>query len=161
MTITHLKPLSLIEIVFLATCLTLIDQASKHLAPIMENFTIFNLWSLMLHIHPNANFGMVYGIGSASEWTSIVHYSTLMLVVIFLIKYSTKLFSNFLSTIGSILLIAGAAGNGLDRFMYGHIQDFICISYGYIHFVFNLADLYLIVSVFLIGLTFKTQPSTV
>ena len=54
------------------------------------------------------------------------------------------------------MLAAGAVGNAIDRFLYGYVIDFFYISA--IHFpVFNVADCYVTVSIFLFILYYRKE----
>ncbi len=64
--------------------------------------------------------------------------------------------------IGFVLVIAGAIGNLVDRFAYGHVVDFILFhTQSWSFAVFNLADSYITVGAALIAFEelFRSEPS--
>jgi signal peptidase II len=72
---------------------------------------------------------------------------SLTLLFAIIVFYFFKISKTFLATILFAILTAGAAGNLLDRFLHGAVIDFISIgSFP----IFNLADSYITISVFLI-----------
>lgn len=86
--------------------------------------------------HPALNSGVAFGIGENIPIISIIIvYLTLALMVI-------KSKSGF----GEMLLLAGGAGNILDRLIYGKIVDWIRFG----NLWFNLADVYLVGGIALI-----------
>lgn len=58
------------------------------------------------------------------------------------------------------LIIGGALGNALDRAIYGAVADFISLhAFGYYWYVFNIADMAIVVGVGLLFLSaFRPQP---
>lgn len=86
--------------------------------------------------HPALNSGVAFGIGENIPIISIIIvYLTLALMVI-------KSKSGF----GEMLLLAGGAGNILDRLIYGKIVDWIRFG----NLWFNLADGYIVAGIILI-----------
>lgn len=86
--------------------------------------------------HPALNSGVAFGIGENIPIISIIIvYLTLALMVI-------KSKSGF----GEMLLLAGGAGNILDRLIYGKIIDWM--KFG--NLWFNLADGYIVAGTILI-----------
>lgn len=72
---------------------------------------------------------------------------TFLLLIAIITFFVLKIPKTSLSTILFAILTAGAAGNLLDRFLHGAVIDFISIgSFP----IFNLADSYITISVFLI-----------
>ncbi len=60
--------------------------------------------------------------------------------------------SRWMAHLGFALVIAGAFGNLIDRFLYGHVIDFVLFHVGTWSFaVFNLADSFITVGAVLIG----------
>lgn len=137
---------------FLISFIIFIDQMSKLMAvkylkssrpyPIVENF---------LHFNYVENRGAAFGI---LEHRRLFFVIITLSIILFLSFYLVKNHNN-LSMITSIsfsMLIAGAAGNLIDRIRLGYVIDFISFKFkGLYSFpVFNLADTFIVISTFLI-----------
>ena len=79
--------------------------------------------------HPVFNSGIAFGVGE--------NIPVLSTIVVFLILFASIYKSGF--KFGEMLLLAGGAGNILDRLIYGKIVDWI--KFGSLWF--NLADVYI------------------
>ena len=80
--------------------------------------------------HPAFNSGIAFGFGE-----NIPMYA---IIVVFLILFASIYRGGF--KFGEMLLLAGGAGNILDRLMYGKIVDWMRIG----SLWFNLADVYIV-----------------
>lgn len=117
----------------LAFVLILADQVTKHLAE-GANITIYN---------SGISFGLFKGVEHVNS-VMIVVATLALFLFIYLLAFRAY---EFHSHTGLLLLVAGAAGNLIDRITQGAVIDFIRIgSFP----VFNLADAYLSVGVVLI-----------
>lgn len=59
------------------------------------------------------------------------------------------------------LILGGALGNGLDRFMHGHVVDFLDFVFGGWHYwTFNLADSAIVCGAVLYGLHLLRSPAS-
>jgi signal peptidase II len=115
---------------------------------------IFENW---FHI----NFSLNYVENTGAAWGAFSSYSfylilirvlLIALLIMMFVKASTNAKKAFL-----VLILAGACGNVLDYFIYGHVVDmfhftFFNHSYG----IFNLADTYIFLGI--IGLLFCKNP---
>jgi len=147
-------------------CVLLFDLITKAVAsnrlilnglavPFIPNFLYFK------YTH---NFGIAFGLFPAeSLWTRV------LLVIITSIMASGFIFGmirfrreNMWSKIAFALIIAGALGNIFDRMFYGYVRDFLQFG-GFLNwfsFIFNVADVSLIVGVIMLGiwLIFMFRP---
>ena len=137
----------LIAIAFLT-----IDQVTKYL--IVQDFTEVGetvpLWENVFHITYVRNTGAAFSVFSGGvswlRWLSLV-------VSLGLIAFA--LFGNRLSLLEQIgygFVLAGALGNGIDRFLFGYVVDFF--DFRLINFpVFNVADVAINLGIFFLLLT--------
>lgn len=86
------------------------------------------------------NPGMAFGIRLAGPWFFTL-FSTIASIVILIFLYRIRN-ERFLSRMSLALVLGGAIGNLIDRFMYGRVVDFLDFGWGaYRFWVFNVADI--------------------
>ena len=113
-------------------------------------------------------FYITYVKNTGAAWSmlagQLVFLSLLAAVAILvMIFYLNKMLKedNKLSAVALALMIAGAAGNLIDRLMFGYVRDFLNFYiFGYDFPVFNVADICLTVGVCLliISTIFEKDP---
>lgn len=125
------------------------DQASKTLV-LHWSFD----WSVQLYrITPFLdfvalwNYGISYGLfpqGEEGRWVLVaVKVAAALLFAVWLARTHRRL-----DAIALGLLIGGAIGNAVDRVVYGAVFDFVSLhAFGYRWYVFNLADVAVVVGV--------------
>ncbi len=96
---------------------------------------IFKLLALKF-FHPVFNNGIAFGFGGDIP----VMVTIIVFLILFLSVYKNK------SGSGEMFLLAGGAGNILDRLLYGKIVDWI--KFGSLWF--NLADVYIVAGIIVI-----------
>ena len=117
----------------IAFALILADQVSKHLADQAGIYTL----------NKGISFGFFKNIPNINEIMILIASLALILFIYLLVFKANE----FHTHAGFLLLIAGTAGNLIDRLMYEGVIDFIAIgSFP----VFNFADAYLTIGVFVI-----------
>ncbi len=135
-----------------AVCGLIVDQLTKYLIvqSLAEGETI-PLWPDIFHFTYVINTGAAFSFFSGGvgwlRWLSLVVSLGLMVFA-----WRTPLI--VVEQLGYGFILAGALGNGIDRFLFGYVVDFL--DFRAINFaVFNLADvainigiLFLLISIF-------------
>jgi len=128
-----------------AGLIVIADQAVKVLVrsrmELFESITVVPGILSLTRVH---NTGAAFGLLNGAEF----RYKTLVVGLVAtaalsgLAVYAATLdASQRLSRFGLALIIGGAAGNLIDRVMYGYVLDFVDAYYGGWHFwAFNVAD---------------------
>ena len=136
----------------IAIAFIVIDQVTKYL--VVQDFTEVGdtvpLWENVFHLTYVRNTGAAFSVFSGGvswlRWLSLI-------VSLGLIAFA--LFGNRLSLLEQIgygFVLAGALGNGIDRFLFGYVVDFF--DFRLINFpVFNVADVAINLGIFFLLLT--------
>jgi len=136
------------------------DQITKYL--VIQNFPntgdTIPLWQGIFHLTYVRNTGAAFSIFTGQveilRWISLV---VSFLLIIF-VTYSPKL--SLIEHLGYGFILAGAVGNGIDRFLFGYVVDFL--DFRWINFpVFNVADIAINIGVLLILIAGFTSTSKV
>jgi signal peptidase II len=136
----------------------LLDQATKLL--VKQTFELeqtLPLWKGVFHLtyvtNPGAAFSLFAGQGGWLRWLSLL----VSLGLIGLVVFSPPM--RRLEQIGYGFILAGALGNGIDRFYAGEVVDFL--DFRLINFpIFNIADVCINVGIFcLLVLAFRKPPT--
>ncbi len=125
----------------------ILDQVTKYL--VVQNFAeigdTFSLWENVFHFTYVENTGAAFsffqgGVGWL-RWLSLIVSLGLMAMAWF----GSRLQIN--EQLGYGFILAGALGNGIDRFLFGYVVDFL--DFRLISFpVFNLADVSINIGIF-------------
>ncbi len=127
----------------------ILDQLTKYL--VVQQFAAINdtypLWSGVFHLTYVINTGAAFSLFSGQveilRWISLV-VSLLLIVYVWI---TPRL--SLLEQLGYGFILAGAVGNGIDRFLFDHVVDFL--DFRLINFpVFNLADVSINIGVLLL-----------
>jgi len=138
--------------IFAATTATGIDQYSKYL--VVEYLP----FQQSVPFVPFLSFFHTYNKGIAFSWLNFMDSNILMVLIVTVIGFFIWLWSQLekdriLSHLGFGFILAGAAGNLIDRFMLGYVVDFIQVHTQTWSFaIFNLADSFIFVGAALIVL---------
>lgn len=132
-----------------ATVLVALDLLTKqwtttaigvnHRIPVIDNF----FW--LTHVH---NTGAAWSLfdGKIGMLTIISLLAAIALIVIYLKDNQSRL-----ANIALVLMIGGTIGNLVDRALLNYVRDFLSFNiFGYMFPVFNLADSFLVIGVFLL-----------
>lgn len=99
------------------------------------------------------NRGAAFGIfQNKVQLLSIVTSIVVLVMIFYLVKYRPK--SRFLR-ISMAMIITGAIGNLIDRFVYKFVVDFILVHYKTIYYfpTFNVADMFVVIGTCLLALS--------
>ncbi len=136
------RPLPILIFIVIAVIL---DQAIKimvdHWLPLQEMVPIIP----MLALYRTYNFGVAFSMLSGMDGWFIVGMR-LVIVAFVLWLWRRAPDHRWLAHVGFALIIAGALGNLIDRFLYGHVIDYILFyTQTWSFAVFNLADSFITV----------------
>lgn len=133
----------------------ILDQVTKYL--VVQNFAevgdTFPLWQDIFHLTYVLNTGAAFSFFSGGvvwlRWLSLLVSLGLMIFA-----WRTPLV--IVEQLGYGFILAGALGNGIDRFLFGYVVDFL--DFRGINFaVFNLADVAINIGIFFLLVSiFKT-----
>ena len=124
-----------------------LDQLSKYLIsyllhpPVTTLPIVPNIFHLTYVVNTGAAFSLFRGGAGWLKWLSL----GVSLGLIFLTLRSPRMPK--LEQCGYGFILAGAVGNGIDRFWLGHVIDFLDVRL--INFpIFNLADVFINIGIF-------------
>ena len=105
-----------------------------------------NLLGIEFSINHITNKGAAWGmLADFQEYLLFLRIACILGIVIYMLFYNQNRTLNF----PCALIIAGAIGNVLDFFIYGHVIDmFHFVFWGYSYPVFNIADSAIFIGVF-------------
>jgi signal peptidase II len=120
-----------------------LDQASKRIADSLlglhEVIPLLPFSALRKAYNPGAAFSF---LSNASGWQRWFFVGLALVVIGVLVAWVRRLPAGQERLMyGLALILGGAAGNLIDRLLYGHVIDFIDLYYGAWHWpTFNIAD---------------------
>lgn len=128
-----------------------LDQASKiavdHFLPFQMPVDLLPVLSL----YRTYNTGVAFSMFAGASGIMIVGLRLAIVAFVVWLWLRTPA-TRRLAHLGFVLVVAGAFGNLVDRFLYGHVIDFVLFHVGTWSFaVFNLADSFITVGAVLIG----------
>jgi signal peptidase II len=133
------------------------DQVSKHavetyIAPGSQRVLVPGMLNLLHTTNPGVAFGLF--AGGASPWKSLLLIAFSVLVIGILIwLLVTHRAGGALGQYGIALILGGAAGNVIDRFLRQRVTDFIDFYIGSYHwYTFNIADSAIVIGAALVVL---------
>jgi len=131
----------------------LLDQCTKLLADAMlvlhQQVTLIPYLALFKAYNPGAAFSF---LSEASGWQRWFFVVLAVVVIVILLVWLLRLTTEEKATsLALALILGGAAGNLIDRLVYGYVIDFIDVYYGSWHWpAFNVADAAISVGAFLL-----------
>ncbi len=134
------------------------DQVTKYI--VVQKFPevgdTFPLWQDVFHftyvINTGAAFSFFKGGVGWLRWLSLIVSVGLMIFAWYAPKLST------VEQLGYGFILAGAVGNGVDRFLFGYVVDFL--DFRLINFpVFNIADVAINLGILFLLIASFGQPS--
>ena len=120
-----------------------LDQCTKLLADAMlamhEQIVLLPVLAIRKAYNSGAAFSF---LSDASGWQRWFFVLLAVVVMLVLVVWLRRLSSGQIRAAWSLsLILGGAAGNLIDRVIYGHVIDFIDVYYGSWHWpTFNIAD---------------------
>lgn len=145
-----MKLKSLFIVVILAALA--LDQWIKHLVEI--HLPMQQVVEVMpfLALYRTYNTGIAFSMFSSVGDTGLIVLSLAVAAFVLYLAYRTPAY-RVLSRLGFALIVGGAAGNLVDRAVYGHVIDYILFhTPGWSFAVFNLADSFITVGAALVML---------
>lgn len=120
--------------------LFVIDQITKVVYSSRDFFV------LGFRFHPVKNYALPFGF----DYGTMANFILLFVVYIVAGWFVTRIKNDSLMIMaGKSLFLSGAASNLADRLIYGYVRDYIDLNLG---FVFNLADVFIILGLAIIML---------
>lgn len=137
-------------LVAVAILVIILDQASKaYIRQAMSVGGSIPIIPGVLHVTHVRNPGGAFGLLPDQK---IVFLTISLAIIIFILYYYRRLnVTERLQTLALGLLLGGAVGNIIDRFLLGNVTDFIDFR---VWPVFNLADSSIVIGVVLLGFIF-------
>ena len=131
----------------------ILDQCTKLLADAMLSMHQSVMLLPFLALRKAYNYGAAFSfLGDASGWQRWFFIALALVVIAILVTWLRRLpADNTGARMALVLILGGAAGNVIDRLVYGYVIDFIDVFYGSWHWpTFNIADSAISVGVFLL-----------
>ena len=149
------RPLPILIFILIAVVL---DQAIKIAVdtylPLQEAVPVVPF----LYLYRTYNLGGGFSMMSGMDGWFIVGMRMLIVVFVVWLWRRTPADHRFAHT-GFAMIIAGALGNLLDRFLYGHVIDYVLFHTGSWSFaVFNLADSFITIGACLVVIDEFVRP---
>jgi signal peptidase II len=137
---------------FFTTTIFLIDRLSKYW--VINNLVAERKHEIILSSYLNLNLiwnkGIAFGLLSFGE---INYYNILTGLIIFItiIVLYLAIKAKGIEKYSFMMICGGSSGNIFDRLLYQAVPDFIDIHYENFHwFIFNVADIFITLGVFLL-----------
>ncbi|WP_025658723.1 signal peptidase II [Rhizobium sp. IBUN] len=149
------RPLPILIFIVIAVAL---DQIVKivvdHTLPLQEPVHLFP----MLALYRTYNLGVAFSMLSGMDGWFIVGMRLIIVAFVIWLWHRTNKQRTF-AHLGYALIIAGALGNLIDRFLYGHVIDYILFhTEAWSFAVFNLADSFITIGAGCVILDELIQP---
>lgn len=140
----------MLQIIILSIILFIVDQISKilvtNLIDINHSIEIIKKFFYLTYTH---NTGAAFSILTGQRILLIV-VALVILFILFNYIRKSKI-EDKIDKLAFSLIIGGSIGNLLDRIVRGYVVDFIDVKiFGYDFPVFNLADTFIVVGVFIL-----------
>lgn len=137
------------KILIIGICLLVVDFISKMIiSSLMSIDESIKVIKNFLYITYVRNEGVAF---SFLEGSLIFIILMSFIAIFFIIYYISHKKISKLESVGFGLILGGAFGNLIDRVFYGYVIDFIDVYiFGYDYPIFNVADIGVVVGVFVI-----------
>lgn len=143
----------MIAIIYLSILLFIVDQISKiitvKLIEINKGIEIIKNFFYLTYTH---NTGAAFSILTGQRILLIL-IATIILIILFNYIRKNKV-KEKIDILAFSLIIGGSFGNLIDRIVRGYVVDFLDFKiFGYNFPIFNLADTFIVIGVFLLLIT--------
>ena len=109
--------------------------------------------SKFLNIYLIWNEGIAFGLFSFDE-KNLYNYLTILILIIVIFVLFWIIKSKGIQKYALLMIFGGAIGNLFDRIVYRAVPDFIDVHINNFHwFIFNIADIFITIGVFLMILS--------
>ena len=128
---------------WVSVVILVVDQCTKLLADAMLALHEQQILLPVLALRKAYNSGAAFSfLSDASGWQRWFFVLLAVVVILILVAWLRRLPSGqVLAAWALALILGGAAGNLIDRLVYGYVIDFIDVYYGSWHWpTFNIAD---------------------
>lgn len=133
----------MLRYLWISALVVVLDQASKFFAVRYlirhAEVALAPFLNLTLTYNTGAAFGFLH---DAPGWQNLFFVAVALSASVFIFLWLRRLpASDRLTAMGLSLVLGGAIGNLVDRFIHGYVVDFIDVVFGSWHFwTFNVAD---------------------
>lgn len=141
------RPVPALLFVIVAVALdAMIKFAVERSMALYQNIDVLPFLALFKTYNPGIAFSM---FSDTNGWLLVGLRLCIVVIVLYLWRKTAS--RDVLAQLGFALVVAGALGNILDHFFYGHVVDYVRFHIGDWTFpIFNLADSYITVGAVLI-----------
>ena len=137
-------------IIILSIVLTIIDQLSKFIVikalNVNHSVEVIKNFFYLTYTH---NKGAAFSILTGKRIFLVLIAIFIIAAILYYLKKNTP--NNSLSKIAFSFVIGGSLGNLIDRILRGYVIDFIDVKiFGYDFPIFNLADTFITIGIFIL-----------
>lgn len=125
--------------------LFVLDRTSKYIAINKLSYKGVYLFKKILYLELHTNTGIAFSINLPKIFIILLTIAIIFFLMSYLMKFIEK--KDYKNTFLFSLIIIGAMSNLFDRFIYGHVIDFINL---YSLSVINLSDFYIFISIIIL-----------
>lgn len=146
----------------IALVIVIIDQISKHtvstLLSVGDSISIIpGIFNITYIRNPGIAFGLLRGLPPSIRLPLLAILSILAIVAILILLHRVK-GKTLLQDISLSCILGGAAGNLVDRILYGEVVDFLDLHIGRYHWpAFNISDSAITIGVLVIFIILFSQ----
>jgi signal peptidase II len=149
------RPVPILLFIILAVLLDqIVKIAVDHTLPLQQAVPVIP----MLSLYRTYNLGVAFSMLSGMDGWFIVGMRLVIVTCVIWLWHRTGK-QRWIAHLGYALIIAGALGNLIDRFLYGHVIDYVLFhTESWSFAVFNLADSFISVGAACVILDELLQP---
>lgn len=114
----------------------------------------FNLFGEVFKVSYKSNYYIAFSLPLAGKFSAVLIILAIIILILLGLYYAKKLQTGKAAAL--FLIIIGASSNLFDRLKYGFVIDYLDLKY---FTVFNLADVMIIVGIFLLFLNVNKKQA--